>query len=319
MNEFGFSYRQEAYDDLREGARRIIRWKQKEMIYDFYSCSISVVGIKDNVRIVVRRSISGRSSFMDSDYTVNLMMGFVAKSFTEPKENGRRWEIDFETIPNNDKDLREIYDVKIWSEKKREITDLYETIKKHQDTTPERANVFLAEYEQEEKTIPVVYQPAIDSWKNFLREIHLHKIDQNNYEVTLVFNDESLREHSIVDRIYRSIRRIKYKRTMDIETFSLHLEKDLGYFTFPNIYSDCYTIYHDTIHGDKSEPYPRHDIKYYFQDTQHPIVFVNTSNHAMAEHDNNHDFWKWEYVPWSKKIPIIYGEKSRKEIESTYK
>jgi hypothetical protein len=48
-------------------------------------------------------------------------------------------------------------------------------------------------------------------------------------------------------------------------------------------------------------------------------VFVNTSNHALAEKDNNHDFWKREYVPWSKTTPIKHGEKTRKDTEKSYK
>jgi len=35
----------------------------------------------------------------------------------------------------------------------------------------------------------------------------------------------------------------------------------------------------------------------------------------MSEHDNNHDIWKWEYIPWVKKAPIKLGLKSRKDIE----
>ena len=49
------------------------------------------------------------------------------------------------------------------------------------------------------------------------------------------------------------------------------------------------------------------------------MIFVNTSNHALAPHDNNHDLWKWEYVPWSKKIPIKLGTKTRQEVENEFK
>ena len=320
MNKFGFSYRQEAYDELLEGTRRLIKWKQKEVLHEFLCCDVSVIGMKDNVRVVVRRRISGTSSYIHSDYTVNLMMGFVAKSFDEPKENDGVWEIKFDTIPNNDKDLREIHDVKIWSENKEELQIFYEMLKNNQNIMPEESNVFLTNYEQNDKLIPVIYQPVIDSWKNFLREIHVRELpDKFNYEVTLIFNDESLREHFIVDVFYRFLRLFRYKRTKDIETFFIHVEKDKNYFTFPNIYSDCNTIYHDTIHGDKYRPYPKHEVKYYFQNKSHPIIFINTSNHSMAEHDNNHDFWKWEYIPWSKKMPIFLGNKSRKTIDEKYK
>ena len=51
----------------------------------------------------------------------------------------------------------------------------------------------------------------------------------------------------------------------------------------------------------------------------HPVIFVNTSNHALAPHDNNHDLWKWEYIPWNEKIPIKLGTKTRQEVESFFK
>jgi hypothetical protein len=50
----------------------------------------------------------------------------------------------------------------------------------------------------------------------------------------------------------------------------------------------------------------------------HPVIFVNTSNHALAPHDNNHDLWKWEYVPWIEKIPINLGIKTRQETEEFF-
>jgi hypothetical protein len=58
-------------------------------------------------------------------------------------------------------------------------------------------------------------------------------------------------------------------------------------------------------------------IKYYFNSRNYPIMFVNTSNHAVAEYDNNHQLWKWEYVPWLKKAPIIVGKMSREVLDSS--
>ena len=66
-----------------------------------------------------------------------------------------------------------------------------------------------------------------------------------------------------------------------------------NYFVFEGIYSGQYGIEHDTIHLDKP-PAPKRPIEYYFLDHYHPIIFINTANHAMSEHDNNHDIWKWE-------------------------
>ena len=90
------------------------------------------------------------------------------------------------------------------------------------------------------------------------------------------------------------------------------------YFTFEKIYSNGYDITYDTIHGNPFPP--ERKVKYYFMDYYHPIVFINTSNHAMSESDNNHDLWKWEYIPFiqSKKRPFKFGTKSRKDIDREF-
>jgi hypothetical protein len=125
----------------------------------------------------------------------------------------------------------------------------------------------------------------------------------------------------ILDRIYSKIRHVIYGRVRDVETFKIHLvrhdEKSQNHatpdtvenddkfnhgvkksnennnnsdnhFTFENIYSGQYSIEYDTIHLDKP-PAPKRPIEYYFLNYYHPIIFVNTVNHAMGEHDNNHE------------------------------
>ena len=57
-------------------------------------------------------------------------------------------------------------------------------------------------------------------------------------------------------------------------------------------------------------------IRYYFNQNQFlPILFINTSNHAMAELDNNCNKWKIEYRLWEEECPIYIGTNSRCEIE----
>ncbi len=75
----------------------------------------------------------------------------------------------------------------------------------------------------------------------------------------------------------------------------------------------------DSIHGDQTLPVPEHSIKYYFANRNHPVVFINTSNHAMAEHDANDRIWKWEYIPWLDDAPIKLGSMTRREIEQSLK
>jgi len=108
---------------------------------------------------------------------------------------------------------------------------------------------------------------------------------------------------------------------MDLETFKI-LVKDFpskNRFTFKGIYSDKYAMNADSIHGDKDDPPPEHPIKYYFATNQHPVVFVNTSNHAMAEHDTNHRIWKVEYVPWLENAPLKLDNKPRDQIDKRFK
>jgi hypothetical protein len=222
------------------------------------------------------------------------------------------------------------------------------------DSTPKVKNIFQVDLDEiYNEIVPVIYQPAIDSLKNFVREVHCAKVGRNDssaeVEVSLLFNNEELRRHKHLDRIYSKIRLVLYGRTRDVETFKIHLvkhavksasditptaflneEKDNingssrnnnnnknnndSHFVFENIYSGQYSIEYDTIHLDR-RPAPRRPVEYYFLDLYHPIVFINTANHAMGEHDNNHDIWKWEYVPWVKNAPVRLGIKSRKDVD----
>jgi hypothetical protein len=213
------------------------------------------------------------------------------------------------------------------------------------------SNIFNVSIEENlEDVVPIIYQPAVDSLKNFLREVHCAKIKNPDssvdVQVSLLFNNEELRRHRLLDRFYAKIRFAIYGRIIDVETFNIHLLRHRDdklskvnnndakiiidddqennnsksnrygndYYIFEGIYSGQHGIEYDTVHLDMP-PAPKRPIEYYFVDHYHPVVFVNTANHAMSEHDNNHDLWKWEYIPWVRKAPIILGIKSRKEID----
>ena len=141
-------------------------------------------------------------------------------------------------------------------------------------------------------------------------------------EVSILFNNERLRQHGVLNSIYTIIRRLLYGRMMDLETFKILIGKkpESDRFTFAGIYSGKAEMNSDSIHGDKTPPpAPKHPIKYYFETPKHPVVFINTSNHAMAEYDNNDKIWKWEYIPWLNDAPIKLGSKTRKQIEQDLK
>ncbi|MGI9565682.1 MAG: hypothetical protein ACR2LL_01550 [Nitrosopumilus sp.] len=307
---FHFSYIQEIYDEEKNSKRYYLSWRNQEKTWHYNKCSVKVIGMsKDRARVIVRRRKFGYSKFMDSDFEVNLMMGFVVLNVQKKDTEGHKNVLVFEVEQSNDKSHRDLKNVQIWSDYEHETEDLYNAILQ-QKNNEVKSNVIESDYlERNNSTVPVVYQPKIDAWENFLREIHVHKEADNSFQITLVFQDELLRKHGILDGIYRYIRLLRYKRTVDIETFSF---KDNRFF-FEDIYSGESNLFEDTIHNQREI-----DAKYFFQDNNHPVVFVNTSNHALAPHDNNHDLWKWEYVPWSSKIPIKLGNNTREETEQKY-
>lgn len=307
---FHFSYRQEIYDEVKESRRYYLFWRNKEKVWDYKDCTITVIGMDNNrARIIIRRKKYGYSKFMQSDYEVNLMIGFIASNVRKDTTKEYKSILIFDVEQSNDKSHRDLKDVRIWSDYEHETEDLYNTIlqKRNNKST---TNIIESDFlERSNSLVPVIYQPRIDAWENFLREVHIYKNSEGSFQITLVFQDEVLRKHGILNGIYRYIRLLRYKRTVDIESFSFKNNQ----FYFEDIYSGESNLFEDTIHNQKEI-----SAKYYFQDNNHPVIFVNTSNHALAPHDNNHDLWKWEYVPWSKKIPINLGTQTRQEIEKTF-
>lgn len=332
MTEFWFTYTQEEYKEKFRWARHALKITEKKKQWTYQHCKIQLVGTANNkTRVVLRRENSRKSKVMRFKYTVNLMMGFVINKAHEPKEETIKykketidaWVINFdvEKLENPLSLLRPITNVKVWirkedDSKQLEIKKLFANINTQRPVT----KYFQSNVQENSDILPVIYQPRIDAWKNFLREVHVHPLAEKDYEVTLVFNDEVLRAHGPLDVIYRALRIIIHKRILDVETFCIHFSD--GHFRFPGIYSKKNTIFADDIHGHKPDD-PKGvqnvPVKYYFQSDNHPIVFVNTSNHAMAEGDNNHDFWKWEYTPWTGGIPIVKKEKSREEIDDSFR
>ena len=93
--------------------------------------------------------------------------------------------------------------------------------------------------------------------KNFIREIHCSTKDATNekkdVEVTIVFNNEELRKHKTLNKIYEHVRLIKYGRLRDIEGFVMMADSSDGNFNglrFNGIYSGKNNLEEDTIHGD---------------------------------------------------------------------
>lgn len=303
--KFEFSYRQQEYDELKEHSRRL-GWKNKEKSHLYENCTVDVVGMdNDKTRVILRREITGHSTFVNSDFTLNLMMGIIVTKVIKKSE----FQLILELQQSNDLQHRDLKDVRITSKNKEDISKLESEMVKKMGNPPDDATIIdPGSIKKFPEMMPVVYQPEIDAWLNILREIQVNKKD-GYYEITLVFEDENLRKHGIFDFFYRFVRLFKYRRTVDIESFRVQ-DND---FHFDGIYSGKHILFDDSIHETAQV-----SIKYYFQDSNHPVVFVNTSNHALAESDNNHDFWKREYVAWDDDVPVKFGNKTRIDTEKEY-
>lgn len=346
---FWFSHKARRYEIEHSGYENIFAWKNNNMVmWDWDRCSLSIGRLLKNgkIRFVVRSKTNRNSEFIgNKPVNIRFMLAIDSGSVQEP------WEEEY-SISSRRKGLASLAGKKyrrwvfsldgrywIWewarqgkSIKSSRVYKLYEAIRKKFEAPGELHDdsIVSAPIEATTDTVfPVIYQPSVDSLGNFLREMHCaRKVKSDGsreLEVSLVFNNEQLRKFSllgILDAAYREYRLHKYGRIFDIETFTVRLGKkdDLSpannYFTFKNIYSDRHGLIYDTIHGD-SDGRPR-SIRYYLNEQDHPIVFINTSNHAMAEYDNNQSLWKWEYVPWDDRAPIKVGTKTRKQLDDYY-
>lgn len=332
-----FSHKEYRYDAELKGNQRVFDWMDNSEIWDWDNCTVSALKLPNNkIRVVVRSAHLVHSKYRKGDVKVRYMLGFDVVNIHEPKRE------DYHEPPKDNVknkvygspkprwvlQLDDDYWIWGWVHEETKIEDasvyqIYLMIKNVVSAPAGKSNIFNVEVQDDNRYIPVIYQPAIDSWKNFVREVHCHKINDDEFEITLLFNNEQLREHAILNPIYEWFRSLVYGRAIDVETFRIILKEGVPEnFKFERIYSGENDIQQDDVHGDKPDTYgnvPTHKIKYYFVSKRHPIVFINTANHAIAEHDTNHRLWKWEYVPWEKDSTVVYGEKSRKQIDRSFK
>ena len=275
---------------------------------------------------------------MKRNIEIKFLYGFDISSIEEPliekydqsswRNDGQefRWAIHLKKEGNQHRDRR---DCSIWQWasqgdiRQSEIFYLFRDIEMKLKSSNHINLDDVHDSEANDHVIPVIVQPSTDGWKNFVRQVHSAKLDDSEDEFTLVFNDEHLRKHGILESFYRFLRPFLYGRLTDLESVRVISEGNAAsHFVFPGIYSGKSDIMEDSIHGDREwffRKAPRRRVKYHYSNRMHPIVFMNTANHAMAEEDNNTTLWKWEYVPWEADSPIVYGNKSRKQIEDLVK
>jgi hypothetical protein len=351
-----FSHWTDEYIIRRGTKRSVIEWLEgkPQIKMDWDNCMVDIAGHRGEGRIVlVIRSKTLRNSrymgnipvqlryMLEVEFDIQTVRApMLDRNYSLAASARKRLPPSARENPH-DRWLLKLgdYEVWQWTEKGNDdikstlvyaiyqsIVDYTKSLTSHslQDTkTWFRLNI-----EEIDNLVPVVYQPAVDSLDNFLREVHC--VPTKNYDgsadiqVSLLFNNEHLRKFALADGLYRWWRKLWYGRTIDIETFTIHFirdKQDSNYFVFQGIYSGDYDLQYDTIHLDneKDETPPRHEIEFYFNNQYHPVVFVNTSNHAFAAHDNNGRLWKWEYIAWIKGSPVKYGTDTRDELNQQFK
>ncbi|HKG70775.1 MAG TPA: hypothetical protein VKA87_02695 [Nitrososphaeraceae archaeon] len=338
-----FTHTEDRYNAELKGTQKVFYWTDQQQMWDWDNCTVSWL-LRDRntpssiIRIVIRSLNSVFSEYLKKEVKIRYMLGFdVEASRIQPPEEERYNEpIDNKPKKYGQERIRWVVkldkDYSIWQWKEEGMTiesskvyEIYKGIMKSLDEPiiPNAKDIFnVVAYDDNKigkKIVPVVYQAAIDSWKNFVREVHCHALDNGQkIQVSILFNNEQLREHKIANRFYEWFRSWFYGRVIDVETFFVLLKDDNNnpeLFDFPLIYSAENSIEQDSIHIDRYGI----TIKYYFANLRHPIIFINTSNHAMGEHDTNHRLWKWEYIAWQKDGPIEFGQKSRQEIDNSFK
>jgi hypothetical protein len=351
--ELWFSHIVNKYEIKEIDTFKKVKRTNEQILLDWDKCTLEVIGRLSNgkIRIVLRSKSTKNSGYMGKDVEIRYMMGIdisnvslpIIENYNLSEDNSKvRSNYDKEKIqPKNNQRAVFSLDDRYWiwgwidnSEDLRahNIYKIYEyillEIKSAKVFKKGLFNIDLEDQEIDEEKIkkshiiPIIYQPAMDSLKNYVRQVHCAKIDSNTLEITIIFNNEHLRQHLIFNEIYEGIRNLIYHRVEDVETIRIYNDNSLedidkNCFIFENIYSEDFDIQHDDIHGDPRIA-PHREIKYMTEKYNNPIIFINTSNHAMSESDNNHDLWKWEYIPFVKDKSIEFGTKTRKEIDQEF-
>jgi hypothetical protein len=343
---FSFSQEELNWNPIVKNGRRIFEVNGYKL-KDWDNCSISAFPTDGGkIRVNVRRKNIQYSMYMKKNIEIKFLYSFEISSIQEPviekydqsssyrrNDTGQqlRWAIHLKKEGNEHQDRKEC---SIWQwASKEEITqsEIYHLFRDIENKLKSSGNMIINIDDVDEKKthdkvmmmMPVIVQPSTDGWKNYIRQIHCVELNDSEYEVTLVFNDEHLRKHGILESFYRFLRPYLYGRLTDLESFRVIREGNAAsYYVFPGIYSGKSNIMEDSTHGDREwflGKAPRRRVKYYYSNRMHPIVFINSANHALGELDNNQTLWKWEFVSWKPDSPIVYGNKSRKDIEELVK
>jgi len=340
---FGFSSQENQYEIIDNKFKWRKDWPSKEV--DYSECMINIVRVLENgkTRIMIRRkedveseyikAVRGHKEAVQLRSMLAIDVTTIEPLKVDPPELKTRRKISFSLdgkyhIWQNIGINKDTGDKIVNS---TEIYVLYKYLKQFVDRLQYKPDdkIFksneISVIPKETKIVPVIYQPVVDKSKAFIREIHCKdqkdSTEAADIEVSLVFNTDALRSFKTSDRVRRKVKRIVGTMTLEVETFTLHVDKENlenSYVIFQGNYSGDSGIEEDAVRFDNEPDPPQRKIKYYFQDYNHPIIFINTFNHTMAGDDNNINMWKWEYIPWLQNSPVYLGKKSKAEVIDEY-
>ena len=129
-----------------------------------------------------------------------------------------------------------------------------------------------------------------------------YEIGQDRAYFHIVFNDEYF-PNSIIDKIYREIRKRMFGRTADVESVEIVRRGPLWFGNFVSTYVGP-NLYETSVHLDGTEPYTR-------------TIYVDTWNHLMSTipapqilaRYGYKDIGKFELVPGTREDAEEYANK----------
>jgi len=232
-----FSHREDKWNVKRNK----FRWIGGKQIKDWEGCTFGIVRTRKNkLRIVVHREADISSSYMDDAIvTLRYMLGFDITRVTEPESQqyiSRTYDPENKEGPKERWvfQLDDDYWVWQWADKEGDLHTspvyrIYERIKA-EITKPSLTshNIFDVDVKFEgDQTIPTVYQPSVDGLKNFVREIHCAELSPRNsvlreLQVSIMFNNEQLRQHAFLNKNLRGIPLAKIRANIRFRNDKYH-------------------------------------------------------------------------------------------------
>ncbi len=132
---------------------------------------------------------------------------------------------------------------------------------------------------------PIFILPADDS-RNSISSVFINQTcsgDRLTSEITVVFSDED-HPNGLIDLLYDGYRQMKYGRSADVETFTIHSQHGvIEKIDFKHVYAADQTFYFAQVQHYDATP-AGSTFEY---EGNRPVIYINTWNHMFSETDNN--------------------------------